>query len=201
MKAQQPSPTAYAAAAWMLSCAVAAIRAVAEVESRGEAFNDDDTPPILFERHYFHRMTGGRFDKSHPHLSNASAGGYGKASEQHAKLAQAIKLEREPALMSASWGMFQIMGANWRRTGHHDLQSFVNAMYSDVDAHLRAFVWFIATDEVLTESIRAFGKDEGAYAKFARRYNGPGFRTHKYDERIAVAWARITRELRLGGEA
>lgn len=52
-----------------LGCEVAAIKAVAEVESAGSGFLSDGQPKILFERHYFSRLTGGKFDKSYPDIS------------------------------------------------------------------------------------------------------------------------------------
>lgn len=67
-------------AAKKLRCDVAAIKAVAKVEAAGEGFVlDRDTGKThcvrLLERHKFHKFTGGRFDNSHPHLSDNAAGG------------------------------------------------------------------------------------------------------------------------------
>jgi len=49
----------------------AAIWAVIHVESSGAGYQLDRRPKILFERHKFHKATGGQFDASH-----AEAGGY-----------------------------------------------------------------------------------------------------------------------------
>jgi len=46
----------YSAAATQLKVEVAAIKAVAEVETTGNAFDEEGRPRILFERHYFHRL-------------------------------------------------------------------------------------------------------------------------------------------------
>ncbi|MGG7377547.1 N-acetylmuramidase domain-containing protein, partial [Escherichia coli] len=40
--------------------------AVIHVESSGAGYQADRRPKILFERHVFHRLTGGRFDAAHP---------------------------------------------------------------------------------------------------------------------------------------
>jgi len=69
---------AYAAAATSLGVDVATIKAVADVETSGDAFDALGRPRILFERHYFHRLTSGRFDLTHARVSARSAGGYGK---------------------------------------------------------------------------------------------------------------------------
>src|SRR3546814_12972751 len=54
-----------------LEVQLAALLAVAEVESSGSGFLKPPSvkPKVLFEGHAFHRLTGGRFDESHPRLS------------------------------------------------------------------------------------------------------------------------------------
>jgi len=122
-----------------LLCDVNAIKAVCNIEAPRGFFNPDGTPVILFERHYFHRLTDGLYSKTHPSISNPKGGGYGKYSEQHRKLQLATELDREAALQSCSWGGFQIMGANYRKAGFQTLQAFVNAMYAGAEEHLDAF--------------------------------------------------------------
>lgn len=181
----------YASAALALLCKVNAIKAFATIEAPRGFFNADGTPVILYERHYFHRLTGGRFDKSHPELSNRKRGGYGLYAEQHPKLAAAVKLDRNAALQSASWGGFQIMGANFKRAGFATLQDFINAMFAGAPQHLGAFVQFIRSDPSLLRALRA--ED---WHLCAELYNGsaqdapPGV-IHDYDFRIAQEFDRL----------
>jgi hypothetical protein len=58
-------------AAQALGCEPAAVKAVAEVESRGAPFDREGRPTILYERHVFARCTRpvGRFNGSHPDIS------------------------------------------------------------------------------------------------------------------------------------
>ena len=179
---------AFQAAALTLGCEVAAIKAVAKVEAPKGPFLESGEPPVLFERHVFHRLTGGRWSKAHPDISNPKRGGYGKESQQHARLQRAAALDREAALKSASWGAFQIMGFNHEQAGHVALQGFINAMYRDADSQLQAFVSFIKSDPRLLRSIRA--KD---WAAFARVYNGSAYAEHGYHTRIAAAYRDLTR--------
>ena len=65
----EPTPAALKAAAKRLGVNVAAIRAVYHVESGGSSFYDNGDPKTLFERHYFHQFTDGKYDKSHPNIS------------------------------------------------------------------------------------------------------------------------------------
>lgn len=169
----------YAEAAKTLKVEVEAIKAVALVETKGSAFNKDGHPTILFERHYFHRFTGGKYDKTHPDLSNASAGGYGKFSAQYPKLERAYKLDPEAALKSASWGRFQIMGSNHVASGHGTVRQFVQSQMAAEINHLRAFVALVNSDNNLLNALRK--KD---WAKFAKGYNGPGYKKNDYDTKM-----------------
>ena len=174
-----------------LLCDVIAIKAVCNIEAPRGFFNPDGTPVILFERHYFHRLTGGKYSKTHPSISNPKGGGYGKYSEQHKKLQLATELDREAALQSCSWGGFQIMGANYRKAGFQTLQAFVNAMYAGAEEHLDAFVAFIRADRRLVAAIR-----DHDWHTFAEIYNGPGQDSspgviHDHDFRIAQEFDRL----------
>src|SRR4051812_4238482 len=81
----------------------AAMWAVIQVESSGAGFLSDRRPKILFERHLFHRATGGRFDDTHPDISNSSGGSFGAGgAHQYERLAEALRLNRKAALASAS---------------------------------------------------------------------------------------------------
>lgn len=175
----------YRRAAGRLQCDLAAIMAVAKVEAPKGPFLPDGRPPILFERHKFHRHTRGRFSRSHPDLSNATPGGYGAGgAHQHDRLARAAALDREAALKSASWGAFQIMGENHAQAGHPTLQGFINAMYRSAAAQLDAFVSFNLADARLVQAIRG-----RMWATYARIYNGPAYRDNRYDEKLAAAYA------------
>ena len=68
-------------AAAKLGCEVAAVKAVIDVASSG-GFLPDTRPKILFERHYFSRLTDRKHDGIAPDISSRTAGGYkGKAAE------------------------------------------------------------------------------------------------------------------------
>jgi hypothetical protein len=195
VKPDWPSQEAYARAAKALSCDVAAIKAVAEVEAGPlGAFLDTGEPVILFERHKLDEFTGGRYRGARAPglpdavslLSSPRAGGYGSSKIQHRKLAAAVKLDREAALECCSWGLFQVLGRNWRRAGHKTLQSFINAAYLSADAHLDMLVAFVLSDPRLLTALR-----EHRWADFARGYNGPAYARHGYHARIAAAHARL----------
>ncbi|MET1754921.1 N-acetylmuramidase domain-containing protein [Novosphingobium sp. RD2P27] len=176
----------YENAARKLGCSVAAVRAVAHVESAGDGFLPDGRPKILFERHVFHKRTAGRHSTRHPQLSSIQRGGYLGGTREYERLRKALALDRKSALESTSWGRFQIMGFNCASCGHDDVESFVKAMVTAEPNQLAAFVAFLKTCGLEDELIRC------DWSGFARRYNGPAFAENAYDRKLAEAYARFS---------
>lgn len=173
----------YERAARALHCTVAAVRAVAQVESAGGGFLADRRPKILFERHIFHGRTDGRYSAAHSDVSWPQRGGYLGGAREYDRLQKAILLDRKAALESASWGKFQVMGFNYAACDHPEVESFVRAMVSGEPAQLAAFVAFIKTKKLDDELIR---RD---WAGFARGYNGSAYAENGYDRKMADAYA------------
>jgi hypothetical protein len=178
-------------AADTLGVSVAAIRAVNEVESRGEGFLPDGRPVILFERHVFYKRLKARgFDADapaakYPNIVAPTPGGYmGKAAE-YTRLAIAERIDADAALESASWGAFQIMGYHWKALEYSSIADFVARMRRNEADHLDAFVRFIAADTVLLAALK--GK---RWAAFAKDYNGPDYARNLYDLKLARAFDR-----------
>jgi len=172
----------YEEAAASLGCSVAAVRAVARVESAGSGFLPDGRPKILFERHIFHKRTGGRDAASHPEISSPKRGGYQGGAREYDRLRAAMALDRAAALHAASWGKFQVMGFNHRACGHPDVESLIKAMVSGEPAQLAAFVAFLKTNSLDDDLVRC------DWAGFARGYNGSAFAENAYDQKIAHAY-------------
>jgi hypothetical protein len=169
-------------AATSLGCDVAAIRAVAAVESSRKAFDELGRPTILYERHLFHRLTNGAFDRQAPDISNRESGGYGRFSEQYQKLERAYALAADAALKACSWGMFQILGQNHVAAGFGSVVDYVRAMCQTEGDHLKAFVKFIQANAGMHAALR-----DHDWTTFARHYNGPEFHKNHYDTRLAEA--------------
>lgn len=178
-------------AAALLQSDVAAVRAVAEVEARGEGFLPDGRPQILYEAHIFHRLTGGEHrsvqDRRGVALSAArwDRSLYGRAgAAQHERLEDAAIHDWEAAHKACSWGMFQVLGKNHGMVGHAKIQGFVEAMHAGAGAHLDAFVAFVEARRLDT-ALRHHD-----WKAFARGYNGPGFAANNYDIRLRDAWQK-----------
>lgn len=175
-------------AANRLRCEVPAIKAVAKTESAGAGFYGDGFPVILYERHLFKRLTKGKYNTSHPHLSG-SQGNYGPAGKnQRVKFSQAFALDPDAAMMSCSWGKFQILGLNHKICGFDTVGEFVEAMKESEGRHLDAFVAFVIGNK-LDKALR-----DKNWAAFARGYNGPGYAKNRYDIKMADAYRKFVSE-------
>ena len=171
------SPGGLADVAQTLSVGAASIWALLEVETSGCGFLADRRPTILYERHIFHRLTRGRFDDGD--ISDPVCGGYGAfGGHQYDRLSRAIALDRKAALQSASWGLGQIMGQNFRDAGFKSVEDMVAAMSDSEDAQLTAVVAFISR-RGFASALRA--QD---WTTFARGYNGPEYAKNQYDVRL-----------------
>lgn len=178
----------YANAALKLQTGVAEIKTVATVESAGKGFQANGEPRILFERHKFHAYTGGKYSASNPDISNPKAGGYSSSSEgEHLRMAKAASLDRNAALMAASWGKFQVLGYNWKSLGYSSLQAFINDMYESEGKQLDSFVRFVKVNG-LDGALR-----NHQWAAFAKGYNGSNYAINKYDVKLAVAFKAFSK--------
>lgn len=176
-------------AAQELNCDVAAIKAVCEVEAPKGGFLEDGRPTILFERHKFHKFTGGRFSAEHPDISSAKAGGYGPAgAHQWRRFSRAFALDAKAAMKSCSWGKFQIMGFNFVSAGFKSLDAFVDAMKVSEGEQLKAFVNIIKSF-TLEDELRNHD-----WRRFAAGYNGANYKINKYDTKLAAAHKKYSRE-------
>ncbi len=177
-------------AARALNCEIACVRAVAEVEAGGAGFLPSGKPKILFEAHIFSKYTGGRYNASHPNISSPTWNRalYGASGEhQYERLAQAMALDHQAALKSASWGMFQIMGFNHASVGYPTVTAFVDDMYVSEGKHLDALVKFLQRNG-LDKALR-----EKRWADFARGYNGSGYAANQYDVKLQRAYEKYSR--------
>ena len=168
-----------------------ALKAVAEVESAGHGFlpAPDTRPKVLFEGHVFHRLTAGRYGASHPNLSYPKWDRRqysGRLAGEWKRLDKAAALDPVAAMQSASWGAFQIMGFNYALCGFDSVGRFVECQASGADGQLEAFANLLSRPgSPLIAPLRRHD-----WATFAALYNGKDYRLNRYDEKLAVAYAR-----------
>lgn len=189
----------YKKAASDLGVEVAAVKAVASVESNGSGLIKDVSgnmvPKILFERHImFKRLRDFTPIKSkemaakYPDIVNEKSGGYKGGLAEHERLQKAVQIDRNTALESASWGAYQIMGFQWKSLGLSSVQELVNKAYTE-EGQLDLFIRFIKANPLIHKSLK-----EKNWANFARGYNGPAYVVNSYDTKMKQAYERFSKE-------
>lgn len=172
------------------------IKAFATVESGGRSgFGPAKLPMIAYEGHIFRKYTQQKYDKAYPLLSypyTVKAGPQWRANNKdQAKawetLAAAYKLDPAAALMSVSWGMFQIMGFNYAACGYGTVSAFAAAMKINAGQQLKAFIGFCRKNPALVKAMK--NKD---YLGMASNYNGKDY--GDYDRRIQKAYEALERK-------
>jgi hypothetical protein len=177
----------------------ATLKAVAYTESNGNGFITDSKgnkiPKILFERHIMFRrlrdftpIKSKEMAAKYPDIVNEKSGGYKRDLAEHERLQRAVLIDRTTALESASWGSFQLMGYHWSNLGYSSIQAFVNDMYTE-QGQLDAFVKFIKADSRLVKALK-----EKDWTSFSRIYNGPAYKTNKYDTKMKDAYEKFSKE-------
>jgi hypothetical protein len=169
------------------------IKAFATVESGGRSgFGPAKLPVIAFEGHLFRKYTKHIYDQAHPLLSypyKKKAGPQWQANNKdQAKawetMATAFALDQEAALMSASWGMFQIMGFNFASCGYKTVFEFSAALKVNAGNQLKAFLGFCSKSPALMKAMKA--KD---FTGMARNYNGEDY--GNYDVLMQKAYEKL----------
>lgn len=178
----------YQAAADQIGAEVAAVKAIAEVESSGRGFQNG-LPIIRLEAHWFGKLTGYQYNKSHPHIScrawtpSLAARNQGEAWQQ---FEEAAALDEGAAIQATSWGPYQIMGFHWKSLGYQSPRGMWAAMETD-DGQLDSFVRFVKADVVLMDALKRHD-----WHTFAARYNGLG-QVERYAGLMADAYERHAR--------
>ena len=183
-------------AAEFLGVEVAAIKAVAEVESYGSGFLPDGRTKILFERHKFYKYLAAALGKTaanrlmqvNPNICNTKRGGYKGNAAEYPRQKAAATYDETSALLSASYGRFQIMGFNFRACGFANVQAYVQAQAVNEGAQLLAFCNFIKADSAIHKALKA-----KRWAAFAAGYNGESYKINNYDSKMAQAYARYSK--------
>lgn len=175
----------------------AALLAIAEVESAGKAFANVGgrrEPLIRFEGHYFDRRLPAdkRAAARAAGLADPKAGAVKNPASQAARwamLAKAAAIDHKAAHEAVSWGLGQVMGAHWEWLGYASVDALVSEARAGAGGQVDLMARYIEKAG-LAGAIRR--RD---WAAFARGYNGPDYRRHGYDRKIASAYVRYSGEI------
>ena len=176
------------AAAEKLGVSIKHINMLLKVESGGKSFDDKGRPVILFEPHWFHKLTKGKWSPSSFSYSKWGAQPYPKSFDgRWAQMETASKHDPVAALESASWGLFQVMGFHWKALGYESAHAFASAMVTGEPAQLDAMVRFIIQNGLAPALRKCRAGDPDSCRAFAKGYNGSGFEKNRYHVKLAGA--------------
>lgn len=181
------------------------IHALIEVETSGSGFDRHGRPKMLFEPHKFYKHLSKDPEKRARAVRQGLAyrewGTQKYPKDSYARLAAAMEIDEHAALMSASWGLGQIMGENYRLAGYKSVEEMVQAFTEDEDNHLEAMIHFVKASGIdddlrrIEQKIRRKEKITIAdVVPIVRTYNGAGYKRNRYDTRFLTAlnrWIKI----------
>lgn len=166
------------------------MKAIRQVEGKADGFYPDGRPIILFERHKFYKYLGlakgvaeaSRVFGLYPDICNPVAGGYSGGVAEYDRLERATDIDSDAGYMSASYGMFQLMGFNFAAGGYSDINEMVSAHAESEQNQFKAIVGFIKSNPSLLRAV--LNKDPVGIAK---NYNGGNYAINSYDKKIKAA--------------
>lgn len=173
---------------------VAHVRAVVEVETNGSGFDSRRRVKILYEPHIMWREL--KTAKARTEAARRGVVVYQKQGtkpyprsmdEQYARLEAAMAVNEKAALNSCSWGLGQIMGFNAQAAGYSSAADMVEDFKTGERAQLRAMMR-LAASWGLIEALR-----QRDWARFARRWNGAGYKKNRYDAKLQAAYDKWSR--------
>jgi hypothetical protein len=181
----------YKTTAASLGISVAALKAVCEVETSGSGQDTSGRPKCLFEGHIFwaalkkrgvdpSKITGHSGVLYKTWTKGKYLGGY----KEWDRLKEAAGINFEAALESASLGLFQIMGNNWKAAGAGSVVDYYAKTYMSAQEQLGFFAAYIKSQGLTKYLVNL------DWAGFAKRYNGSGYAENKYDTRLAQAYKK-----------
>ena len=159
-----------------------------ETGSVGAFIKDTTKPTILFEGHVFYKRL--KEYGLNPDLyinTNTKDILYKTWTKQYYKtglkewkrLERARQIHRDAANESASWGLAQIMGFNYKMCNCTDINEFVHKMSESKESQLELFAYFIYNNKNMYNALK-----NKNWSGFAKLYNGPGYASNSYDKKL-----------------
>lgn len=198
LKTQKVDDNDYKIYAEMLGIEPEVLKAVVKVETGGKSgFLASGKCSILFEAHYMYNLlrSSGRNDlqsllNRYPGIISKTWNKrlYKGGEREWSRLELAKTIDEDIANKSASWGMFQIMGANYSKCGCNSIQEFVDLMCrSEYDQFVLGIKY------IKNAGLIPYLKSK-SWGTFAKNYNGPGYKDNNYDTKLKTAYYQFKNE-------
>ena len=97
--------------------------------------------------------------------------------------------DAETALISCSWGMFQIMGFNFGLAGYENVGDFVSDMSESERFHIQALCNFIVNNPPLYRAMKSRN-----FQQIALYYNGSNYKINRYDTDLMNIYNTLLRK-------
>ena len=185
----------YENAANALGVEVEVVKAIKDVESSGSGYVFSNHPKILFEGHVFWKQLKNIHIEPSNHkdsdilYSTWTKDHYKGDVAEYVRLQKARQININAANASASWGLFQIMGNNYKLCGCDSISDFVKRMCMSESEQLMLFVEYIKKRK-LHQYLKPDHTGNIPWAEFARRYNGAGYEKNKYHIKLKEAYEK-----------
>ena len=180
-------------AAKQIGIETAVLLAFLEVEAAGRGFDNFNRPKMLFEPHVFWRNLTGALRSTAARLGLAYArwkpGNYPR--ESYTRLQAAIDVAEEPAFLSASYGLGQIMGFNHAIAGNRTAKEMFETAKKGEFEQLVQLVTLMKSwrmNEMLRPGLDYTNPE--TWVPAVRKYNGSGFRKNNYHVKAANAFKK-----------
>ena len=171
----------------------AALLAVKLIESGTKSgFLDSGKPQILFQGHVFYKylkanvksLDMNKLCAQYPNIvyPKWDKSKYFGGEKEWTRLEQARKINMKYANYAASWGMFQVMGFNYKTCGCKSIDEFVEKMCTSQEHQLLLTINFLKNSNLIVPL------QKRQWATFAKGYNGPGFAQNKYHIKLQAAY-------------
>ena len=189
----------YENAANALGVEVEVVKAIKDVESSGSGYVFSNHPKILFEGHVFWKQLKNIHIEPSNHkdsdilYSTWTKDHYKGDVAEYVRLQKARQININAANASASWGLFQIMGNNYKLCGCDSISDFVKRMCMSESEQLMLFVEYIKKRK-LHQYLKPDHTGNIPWAEFARRYNGAGYEKNKYHIKLKEAYEKYKKQ-------
>lgn len=173
----------------------AKIRAVAEVESRGNGWLNDGLVKILYERHKFWKYNNDTSAPKSTFFNYPTGGNYtidadnNDINDSWEKLLRACEFDPLAAFMSVSMGKFQVMGFHYALLGFKTPWDMMYSLVSDEKKHYELLVRYIKVNHLSKAFVAINGVADNCRS-FAAGYNGSGYANFNYHVKIANAYTK-----------
>lgn len=176
----------YQAVATRYSVPLENLRAVVKVEAAGSGWSGGKLIKSLYEGHVMYRNAVGGI---RTRLANTGLAWrrwdrkrYARGTRaQHDRIRQAVAIASDAGFKAASYGLPQVLGENHKMCGFAKAADLVEYMLRGEAEQLDVMMRFVRGAGLL-KALQA-----GQWQRFARGYNGPGYKKNRYDRKLAAA--------------